>query len=103
MLPSNAVCLIHEYSKPVTRPDWRQSKPIVTTYQLYKIVVETQLKLSPLMYRLFMNIYQTWWFGLFVCIRFHGLKFVFHRYDITHENLMKIDGVQDALDFYKNN
>jgi hypothetical protein len=103
MLPSNAVCLIREYSKPVTRPDWRQSKPIVTTYQLYKIVVETQTKLSPLMYKLFMNIYQTWWFGLFACIRFHGLKFVFERYDISHKNLMQIDGVQDALDFYKNN
>ena len=34
-LPSRAITLIHEYSRPLTRPDWRQSKPIITTYDLY--------------------------------------------------------------------
>jgi hypothetical protein len=35
VLPSRALQIISEYSKPMTRPDWRQSKPIITTYYLY--------------------------------------------------------------------
>ena len=34
-LPSRVLLLISEYSKPMTRPDWRKSKPIITKYQLY--------------------------------------------------------------------
>ena len=34
-LPIRAVHLISEYSKPLTRPDWRKSLPIVTTFRLY--------------------------------------------------------------------
>jgi hypothetical protein len=33
-LPNRALYLISEYSKPMTRPDWRDSKPIITKYQL---------------------------------------------------------------------
>ena len=35
ILPSRALLIISEYSKPMTRPDWRQSKPLITTYYLY--------------------------------------------------------------------
>jgi hypothetical protein len=38
-LPSRALYLIREYSKPITRPDWRDSKPIITKYQLYLYVI----------------------------------------------------------------
>ena len=34
-LPNRALLLINEYSKPLTRPDWRKSKPLITTYLLY--------------------------------------------------------------------
>ena len=37
LLPKNALLLIKEYSKPLTRADWRNSKPIVTTYKLYTL------------------------------------------------------------------
>ena len=99
-LPSNVLCLIREYSKPMTRPDWRQSKPIFTTFYLYKMVQNTQTFLTPLIYTLYMNISQSWWFGLYACIRFNGLNHVFQRYDMTLQSLMEIDGVEDALTFY---
>ena len=101
MLPSIALRLISEYSKPGTRPDWRQSKPIITTFKLYKHVLENQTKLSPLLYKLYMHIYQTWWFKIYAFIRSFGIEEdIYQRYDINHENLMKIDGVQEALDKY---
>lgn len=99
-LPCRALCLIREYSRPVTRPDWRQTKPIITTFQLYQIVQNTPTFLKPLIYNLYINISQTLWFGLYACIRFNGFSNVFQRYDITHDSLMKIDGIQDALTFY---
>ena len=38
-LPNRALSLISEYSKPMTRPDWRKSKPIVETYSLFISVI----------------------------------------------------------------
>ena len=35
-LPNRALLLIHDYSRPMTRPDWRKSTPIITIYKLYQ-------------------------------------------------------------------
>ena len=37
-LPSRALLLIHDYSLPITRSDWRESIPIITTRCLYSHV-----------------------------------------------------------------
>ena len=37
-LPSRALLLISEYSKPLTRSDWRESIPIITTSCLYDCI-----------------------------------------------------------------
>jgi hypothetical protein len=49
-LPYNVLRLIHEYSKPLTRTDWRKSKPIITSFYIYKMVQNTPIFLSPLIY-----------------------------------------------------
>ena len=95
-LPSRALLLINEYSKPLTRPDWRNSKPIVTTFYLYKMVQNTSTFLTPLIYGMYINLMQTQWYGLYVYVRFNGLN---RKFD---ESIMKIDGIQDALRFYLN-
>jgi hypothetical protein len=100
VLPERALSIINEYSRSLTRPDWRQSKPIITTFQLYKHILENQTKLAPLLYKLFLNIYQTQWFTIYALVRSHGTKDIYQQYDISHEALMKIDGVQYALDNY---
>ncbi len=63
MLPSNALSLIREYSKPMTRPDWRNSKPLTTTYQLYN---NTLIRDGLLMAYLLMNIVETDWYYLYI-------------------------------------
>jgi hypothetical protein len=35
-LPNRALLLIHDYSRPMTRPDWRKSTPIISVYKLYQ-------------------------------------------------------------------
>jgi len=39
VLPSRALLLINEYSKPLTRSDWRESKPIISTRHLYLFIL----------------------------------------------------------------
>ena len=36
-LPSRALQIIREYSKPMSKPNWRQSKPIISMYKLYQL------------------------------------------------------------------
>ena len=61
MLPERALIIIREYSKPMTRPDWRHSKPLTTTYQLYN---NTLIRDGLLMAYLLMNIVETDWYYL---------------------------------------
>jgi hypothetical protein len=58
-LPSRALLLIHDYSRPLTRPDWRNSNPLTTTYQLYN---NTLIRDGLLMAYLLMNIVDTDWY-----------------------------------------
>ena len=59
VLPSRALSLISEYSKPMTRPDWRKSKPIVETYSLFISVINDY---SPLGDYILSNICLTDWY-----------------------------------------
>jgi len=67
-LPSRALLLIGEYSKPLTRSDWRESKPIITTYSLYQRVNyltnfnHNRPSKYSLEYKLLCNILQTDWY-----------------------------------------
>ncbi len=58
-LPSRALSLISEYSKPMTRPDWRKSKPIIETYCLFVFVINDY---SPLADYILSNICLTDWY-----------------------------------------
>ena len=78
-LPSRALLLISEYSKPLTRPDWRQSKPIITTYRLYLVVIQNY---SNLYYNLLTNIWLTDWYILYTYIK---------NYGIDNHNILHID------------
>lgn len=68
MLPIRAVHLISEYSKPLTRPNWRQSKPLTTAYQLYN---NTLIRDGLLMARLLLNIIDTEWYYLCMTIKYN--------------------------------
>ena len=67
-LPIRAVHPISEYSKPLTRPNWRQSKPLTTAYQLYN---NTLIRDGLLMARLLLNIIDTEWYYLCMTIKYN--------------------------------
>jgi hypothetical protein len=87
-LPCRALSLIREYSKPMTRPDWRQSKPIVTTYRLYLNVINNYSELS---YYILSNIWFTDWYQLYTYIKSYGIDNYYYNH--RNNNILKIDGI----------
>ena len=94
-LPNRALLLINEYSKPLTRPDWRKSKPIVTTYRLY---LHVKLSVSPLNRLQMCNIVGTYWYYAYTTISFFGLSKYLERGGDTH--MTNADGIK-ALHCFK--
>jgi hypothetical protein len=89
MLPSNALRLIREYSKPCTRPDWRNSKPIVSVSDLY-MSVYTSWDEDDLHFTIYRNIKETYWYYIYWCIRIHGVYKCCTIYNITHDDIKKL-------------
>jgi hypothetical protein len=105
LLPKNVLQLINEYSKPLTRPNWRESKPIVTTYKLYKLLYNTSenTKYNSLIIALCLNIVDTEWYYMFIMITYNGWYvelFANERFDNDYNKIIKIDGIKDALNKY---
>jgi hypothetical protein len=102
-LPCRVLSLIREYSQPMTRPDWRQSKPIITTYRLYEYILLHRL-VNPLnniyntLYQLtFWRIIDTDWYNAYEFIRFYGLQYYLH---MGGKHNLNDDGIQYAIDYY---
>jgi hypothetical protein len=107
VLPYRALSLIREYSKPLTRPDWRELKPIMTTYKIYlytrpcHINLLRKIKFKYLCKIIFLNIMQTNWHRLYVDITRIGINNAAIQYNIPIEQLMKIHGLNEANTYYK--
>jgi hypothetical protein len=105
MLPFRALLLIHDYSRPMTRPNWRKSKPIITTYRLYTIINKTQNKYKPIYLLLFNKIQDTDWYYTCQYIQKNGLELYYLeyfrqygvKYDSVIHNVEAIEGVTDAI------
>ena len=65
MLPNRALLLIRDYSRPMTRPDWRKSKTLVTQHHIYLFAVLRNHKYPQLQFYTFINIIQTDWYYKF--------------------------------------
>ena len=101
-LPFRALILIHEYSQPMTKPNWRKSKPIVTTYRLYLQVKNIKLANTISMDRLYQNILynisNTEWYFAYVYISYHGLSEYLKKCD-CNIHMPYSDGIQDAVQY----
>ena len=89
MLPSNVLQLISEYSKPVTRPNWRNSKPIVSVYELY-LGVYTSWDEDDLHYLIYRNIQKTYWYDIYWHIKLAGPYMCCRVHNITATDIIKM-------------
>jgi hypothetical protein len=103
-LPYRATNLIREYSRPLTRPDWRKSKPIITQYKLYECLsknpIDYTYRKSPdrLYQTTLSHISETDWYCVFNYIRFYGLSKYIHRVNGDY-HLFQSDGIQQAIQY----
>jgi hypothetical protein len=106
MLPSRALCLIRDYAKPMTRPEWRNSKPIITTYRLYLHIIRKNLDYSDqtssdIHLRILWKIQDTDWYHAYGYVRCHGLNEYLYRLEPNETSYQHADGIQDAIKLYK--
>jgi hypothetical protein len=100
VLPLRVLNIIKEYSRPLTRTNWRDSKPIITTYQLYlKCRVNNEYKFK--LYCIIIdNIYKTDWYYMYIIIKDKGI----HRYcyynNICDSTIVNIEGIKEAVYLY---
>ncbi len=89
VLPSNALRLISKYSKPLTRPNWRKSKPIINTYTLF-LTVYIRADESLLHYLIYCNIRDREWFEQYWYIRRYGVNHCCLKYGITIDDINRL-------------
>jgi hypothetical protein len=103
-LPGRALQIIHDYSLPMCKPNWRKSKPIITTYRLYlhvKYVMctdPTLFSIKRLHSIILTNIMKTEWYQVYTYIKIFGLD---RRIVDYSEHMIKADGIEDAIYHYR--
>jgi len=111
MLPLRALLLIRDYSKPMTKHNWRKSNPIITTCYLYKIIRKRRINISiykPIYFMVLNNIEDTDWYYTCQYIQKYGLdKYYdeyFRQYGVQYDqiihNVHAIEGVKDAIETF---
>uniref|UniRef100_A0A6C0JIP3 Uncharacterized protein n=1 Tax=viral metagenome TaxID=1070528 RepID=A0A6C0JIP3_9ZZZZ len=105
MLPKNVLLLINEYSKPVTRPDWRTIK-ILTQYRLF-INIQNNIYKKDLFYNLYKSMETTEWFYTLNYISRLGIESYIHKHKTYNNNLivdlLKMEGIRHAQKVYIEN
>ena len=103
VLPLRVLHIIKEYSRPITRANWRQSKPIISTYQLYltcRINNEYKFKLFCIIID---NIQRTDWYSAYIFIQNKGIHRYYQHHNIRDSKIVDVDGIKDAIYEYNGN
>jgi hypothetical protein len=94
-LPYRALYLIREFSKPLTRPDWRSLHKL-TNYELFYYISHTTIYYdvcNTLMY----NIRETPWYCMYLYVEVWGIEKAAIKYNTSTYDLLQINGMYYAL------
>ncbi len=98
-LPSRPLLLIREYSKPLTRPDWRSIRRI-SAFDIYHYVYVSLRIQTPLMEIIFYNMQYTNWYNMYCNVQIIGLQKTSIKYNIPVEELLRIKGMREASTYH---
>jgi hypothetical protein len=102
ILPKNVIELINEYSKPMTRPNWRKSKPIISGYDLMMCISNPKSKLQ---YLILNNITKTYWYiewyRIQDYIKYYGIDNYCQYHNKKYDDIIRINGIQFAQNYYE--
>jgi hypothetical protein len=103
-LPDDVLVLIREYSKPLTRPDWRTYCPL-TGHVLYTCL-NTDWRIKKLgrnlwLYRRIFNyLINTHWGQVYMNTRLFGIQHAAIHFETTVQELHKMPGILHAHEYY---
>jgi hypothetical protein len=101
-LPDDVLVIIRDYSKPLTRPDWRTLKPLsghLLYTDIYKIIW-TKHNVSSLYKHVFQYIRNTQWGHTYMIIRILGIHYASCHFNTPIDELYKMSGMEYAQDYY---
>jgi hypothetical protein len=106
-LPADILNIIRDYSKPVTRPDWRTVQPLSghTLYtELYtSLMFETTnrgLYIKPLYRRVFNHLKTTEWGEIYMFVRMWGIMEASCYLNLRVQEVYEMPGMLHAQDYY---
>jgi hypothetical protein len=107
-LPDDVLLIIREYSKPVTRPDWRTCCPL-SGHVLYtclntdlRVLRHTQIIWETLVLykRVFNYLINTHWGKVYMMTRLFGIQYSSIHFETTIQELYKMPGLMHAHEYY---
>jgi hypothetical protein len=106
-LPTDVLAIIRDFSRPVTRPDWRTLRPLQghilykeLHHVLYNLLIDKPNKRKPLYMRAFNHLKKTEWGIIHIYIRSWGIQDASYYFKIPVQELCKIPGSRYADQVY---
>ena len=99
-LPDDVLEIIREYSKPVTRPDWRRVWPLPGPL-LYANLNYLRHKYNNQLYiQIFSHLTQTEWGRIYRLVQMFGIQYASNRCEISINEIYKMPGMLYAQNYY---
>jgi hypothetical protein len=102
VFPKHILHLISEYSKPVTRPDWRTIK-ILTQYRMF-LDISNNIYKKQIFYNVYKSMESTDWFYKLNYISRLGIESYIHKHKTYNDNLitelLQTEGIRHAQKLY---
>ena len=88
-LPLKALKMIREYSKPVTRPDWRTFKRTINPNLFIEDIIDTTiLKRTSLFFRVHINMRDSTFYLMYINIEYSGIDSYIRWYGGCKETIL---------------
>jgi hypothetical protein len=103
-LPDDVLEIIREYSKPLTRPDWRRVWPLAGPLFYANLKYLRHKYNNQLYIQIFSHLTQTEWGRIYKLVQMFGIRYASNRCEISIDEIFKMPGMMYAQDYYiKNN
>jgi hypothetical protein len=102
-LPDDVLTIIREYSKPITRSNWRTLNPLcrhIFYNELYDILFQGSIRLKPLFKRVFNHLCNSQWGDIYNYIRVWGIHEASLHFKLSVQELYFMPAIKYAQEYY---
>jgi hypothetical protein len=102
-LPDDVLVIIREYSKPLTRPNWRTLNPLcrhILYNELYDGLYHGPIRFKPLFKRVFNHLCNSQWGNIYNYIRVWGIHNASSNFKLSVQELHFMPSIKYAEEYY---